>query len=518
MYAVDLFCGAGGFSEGIIQAGFEIIFSSDKSPEVMKTYINRHKQLGLIEGENTHFELADINDLTGKIIFESINKLKKFKNNNLCRGDIDVTFGGPPCQGFSRAGKRDARDPRNMLFHEYLRIINDIFPKYVVMENVEGFMDMEMLDFPSIIEGKKYLGQKLVKEILQAELKKIGYNVLSPRLLNASDYGVPQNRKRAIFIAWRKDMVEPQYPEKTTPDEESKITVKDALAGIGNNFKSFYAAALKKGCTPNVLGKTIIAPSVLNHDLSTHSKSVYQRFSMYKHGESTRMVVERIRKTNLEMKIDYPELFYETLFQVNKRYNEKNIQLILKTLGIKDERFKKNRWLGDTNKLFSMILTNSKERRNLYIKKLATRLGCSLDLANEFFYECSKSLNAYISENDLAYRFSNKKELNDDIMEALFTRKNSRKRLSPNEQAPTMVTLPDDFIHPYENRILSVREMARFQSFDDSFEFLGKRTTGGEKRKMEVPQYTQVGNAVPPLLAKAVAGAIKIALEKSEHM
>jgi len=78
-----------------------------------------------------------------------------------------------------------------------------------------------------------------------------------------------------------------------------------------------------------------------------------------------------------------------------------------------------------------------------------------------------------------------------------------------------MVTLPDDFIHPTQNRILTVREMARIQSFDDSFEFLGKRTTGGPRRKVEVPQYTQVGNAVPPLLAKAIAEQIITAINKS---
>ena len=75
-----------------------------------------------------------------------------------------------------------------------------------------------------------------------------------------------------------------------------------------------------------------------------------------------------------------------------------------------------------------------------------------------------------------------------------------------------MVTLPDDYISPFENRTLSVREMARLQSFDDSFVFLGKRTTGGQRRKVEIPQYTQVGNAVPPLLSKAIAKEIIKAL------
>lgn len=83
----------------------------------------------------------------------------------------------------------------------------------------------------------------------------------------------------------------------------------------------------------------------------------------------------------------------------------------------------------------------------------------------------------------------------------------------PNEPSPTVLTLPDDMVHYSKNRILTVRELARLQSFDDSFEFLGKRTTGGVLRKLETPQYTLVGNAVPPLLAKAIALEIKRNLE-----
>ncbi len=89
--------------------------------------------------------------------------------------------------------------------------------------------------------------------------------------------------------------------------------------------------------------------------------------------------------------------------------------------------------------------------------------------------------------------------------EILLTKKNIRQRWAPDQPSATVVTIADDYISPWEPRTFSVREMARCQSFDDSFEFLGKRTTGGLLRRKEVPQYTQVGNAVPPLLAKAVA-------------
>ena len=93
-------------------------------------------------------------------------------------------------------------------------------------------------------------------------------------------------------------------------------------------------------------------------------------------------------------------------------------------------------------------------------------------------------------------------------MDVLLTKKNIRQRWSARQTAATVVSIPDDYISPWEPRTFSVREMARCQSFDDSFEFLGKRTTGGLLRRTEIPQYTQVGNAVPPLLARAIAEEI----------
>ena len=220
-YAIDLFCGAGGFSEGILQAGFDILFSSDKSPMVQETYVNRHNQLGLLEGIDTHFELADIQELTAERIFDVINNLRF--GNIFEPGDIDVIFGGPPCQGFSRLGKRDASDPRNMLFHEYLRIIRDVHPRYVVMENVTGILDMLMLDFPSVVRDTSYIGQKLVKEILKEELQDLGYNLLDVQILNSADFGVPQQRNRVVFLAYRNDVQPLEYPEG---NELPEVTVR----------------------------------------------------------------------------------------------------------------------------------------------------------------------------------------------------------------------------------------------------------------------------------------------------
>ena len=108
-----------------------------------------------------------------------------------------------------------------------------------------------------------------------------------------------------------------------------------------------------------------------------------------------------------------------------------------------------------------------------------------------------------------------KKELVEVIMQ-LGTKKHSQRPLNWNSQSPTVVSLPDDYVHPDDPRTLTVREMARFQSFPDAFEFRAKETTGSLRRRFEVPQYTQVGNAVPPKMAKAVGAAIKAALDTAK--
>ena len=108
------------------------------------------------------------------------------------------------------------------------------------------------------------------------------------------------------------------------------------------------------------------------------------------------------------------------------------------------------------------------------------------------------------TEDEVISLFKEGKATEEQI-DVLLTKKNIRQRWKSDQPSATVVTIADDYISPWEDRTFSVREMARCQSFDDSFEFLGKRTTGGLRRRVEIPQYTQVGNAVPPLLAKAIA-------------
>ena len=136
------------------------------------------------------------------------------------------------------------------------------------------------------------------------------------------------------------------------------------------------------------------------------------------------------------------------------------------------------------------------------LKRRVLEEGIDISDKSALITLCSSSF--AMSEKEVVNLFKNAVATKEQA-EILLTKKNIRQRWSEDAPAATVVTIADDYISPWEPRTFSVREMARCQSFDDSFVFLGKRTTGGLLRRVEVPQYTQVGNAVPPLLAKAVA-------------
>lgn len=443
-YAVDLFCGAGGCSEGLIQAGFHILFSSDISDMVEVTYKHRHEQLGLIQGKNTWFERTDIRNLSGEDIRQHISELEIFKAQKDIP-EISVVLGGPSCQGFSRAGRRDKKDPRNLLFGEYVRVISEIQPKYIVLENVEGFMDMQFIDYVGIT-GIKYPDGSVTPNILRSELNEIGYDTLEPRILNAADYGVPQRRNRVIFMGYKKGLKAPKYPEPTVKPEDY-TTLEDAISDLIvnpqirkkiNSHLSQYQIESRAGRTPSIeTGKPVpLEGKLSNLELSGIHDIIIERFSLFKQGESGAALKKRVMEEGINIS-NKPELI--------KMCSEK-------------------------------LKITEKEVVKLYRKG-----GCSKEAA-----------------------------------EILLTKKNIRQRWKPDAPAATIVTIADDYISPWESRTFSVREMARCQSFDDSFEFLGKRTTGGLKRRVEVPQYTQVGNAVPPLLAKAVCDEIMKVLKEQD--
>jgi DNA (cytosine-5)-methyltransferase 1 len=200
---VDLFSGAGGLSLGFELAGFQCIAALDIYSEAVETYKYNFPNVKVFKA-----------DIRRKDVKESLIKFVKEKLKEMNKKTLDVLIGGPPCQGFSLAGFRLVEDPRNNLYKDFLEIANELKPKFIVIENVEGL--------------RSFLNGKVEEKILQ-DLKKIGY-CSSVATLNAVWYGVPQYRKRVIFIANNRTNKN-FYPKPIFLPNEYK-TVKDAIEDL----------------------------------------------------------------------------------------------------------------------------------------------------------------------------------------------------------------------------------------------------------------------------------------------
>ena len=204
---IDLFAGAGGLSTGIESTGFfKVIYANEYIDKFCQTYIKNHP--------DTKVECKDIRQV-------KLDEVKKLIDNQT----VDVIVGGAPCQGFSMAGRRDKKDPRNSLFMDFVRFVKYFEPKYLVIENVGGILTM------------KNDKNELVKDIIIEEFKKIGYNVEYKKLL-ASNYGVPQNRRRVFFIGTKRKQ-EIIFPEPTH-NKTNRVAVKTVLLDKKDVDKSFF--------------------------------------------------------------------------------------------------------------------------------------------------------------------------------------------------------------------------------------------------------------------------------------
>ncbi|MEM7555789.1 MAG: DNA cytosine methyltransferase [Cyanobacteria bacterium P01_A01_bin.84] len=186
---LDLFCGAGGMTQGLFQAGLQPL----ASVEINKIASATHKR----NFPQSHHFCGDIEK------FDTITWLEKINSP-----EIHLVVGGPPCQGFSVAGKRDPKDPRNRLFYEFIRIVSEVRPWYVVMENVPGILTMQ--------KGN-------VRTAISKAFQSIGYENVSVAILESAAYGIPQIRPRAIFIANRFGMINPYPKPQLSPQDYKPI-------------------------------------------------------------------------------------------------------------------------------------------------------------------------------------------------------------------------------------------------------------------------------------------------------
>ena len=243
---LDLFCGAGGFSYGMEKnPHFKTVVALDNDPFVGETFEKNMPDCDVVIG-----------DITEKSVYESILA----KSNAL---DVNMIIGGPPCQGYSNKGKKlGLKDPRNFLFREYLSIVRSLQPKVFVIENVKALLSA----------SSGWFRDEIVKAI-----KELGYNVSFGTLL-ASNYGVPQNRERAIFICCKDKEI--GMPEPTV---KVFTTVRDAISDLAylesgegqfeqsyaKKAESYYQRMMRKGCKV-----------LYNHVASNHKQVAIDKLKM----------------------------------------------------------------------------------------------------------------------------------------------------------------------------------------------------------------------------------------------
>jgi DNA (cytosine-5)-methyltransferase 1 len=393
---IDIFAGCGGLSLGLYNAGWHGLFAIEKSPEAFATL-----SYNLIE-KKKHFNWPDWLPKQELDINEVITTHTKQLED--LQGKVTMIVGGPPCQGFSIAGRRNENDERNKLVDSYLKFVKLVKPNIIFFENVKGFT----LKFRNNTQkGKKY------SQIVTSELDSIGYYVYG-KLINMGDYGIPQRRIRFILVGIRKDL-------KNASIEEAKSFFEKINANKLNFLreKRFREKQTIKNALSDLLkGKTLIDTP----DRKGFKSGIYRK-----------------AKSNYQ-------------------------QFARKDVG--DRQPDSHSFANHTEKVVERL------------KKVQT-----------VTQKC--------------------KNISEELKQQLGIRTQVLVPLKPNEQAPTVTSIPDDMVHYCEPRILTVRECARLQSFPDWFEFRRKYTTGGTLRKKEVPRYTQVGNAVPPLFGELAGLTLK---------
>lgn len=380
--AVSLFAGAGGFCEGIRLAGFKVVCAVESDEAACATHTSNFQNVALFDGDIRRFLRDEQDGVPGR--------------DELVGAGIDLVYGGPPCQGFSQIGPRKRGDPRNSLYKEFVRVVRELRPSMFIMENVPNMVAMENGHFRLKILGA---------------FKRAGYRRTAVLTLLASDFGVPQHRRRIFIFGLRDGLPYRQDFERGIESFVAKeraprpVTVREAISDLPARV--------------SVQDKPLSYPAK-----RSGSYSAFQRL----------------------MRLDFS------------------------TALLSSER---KRGRMKTTLLHNHHTKGIEARRKKIIK--AIRPGATGD-----------SLPRSVWNG---------------------TRGHKWRRLDPNQSSYTILAQMhrdlSEWIHPTRQRWITVREAARLQSFHDGFVFHGS----------ECQQLKQVGNAVPPLMALAVARAAKRLLE-----
>ena len=213
---IDLFSGCGGFSKGLEMSGHKCLLGVDFAKAATESFAHNHP--------NAHALNMDIHKLTK-------TKLQKLIDFD----EVDMVVGGPPCQGFSTVGKGDAKDSRNSLFQQFVRIVKLTEPKIILFENVTGML------------AKK--NEPVLKKIFSS-FEKLGYH-MDAQVMSADDYGVPSRRKRAIIMGVKGGV--PQYPKPIFGNKKPFVTVSDAFSNLEDKKGNIHNHDIDKALISNKL-------------------------------------------------------------------------------------------------------------------------------------------------------------------------------------------------------------------------------------------------------------------------
>ena len=603
---LDLFAGAGGFSEGFMQAYtddkyYDFRLASDINENCELTHrVRYNKMLGL----DTKFMCQDIME-------DSFlpNLLKEIGNQ-----EIDVVTGGPSCQSFSLAGRRKKLDKRDDLFFHYLKVIKALRPKYFVMENVKGILTKDegrikeriLREIRSIVDDAR-MNQlyAFLEDVLKPQMPASLYYALYIRLCmeTSTDNWDKQNEIFFENLEQQLKDVTKHLPYSVSKSDESVNTIRHGLlllkmkqqrdsirkqviqlktsAHIDNDtFMDGYNAIIETISDEQILEKTLDAVDKVANmgDCMNEAQSLKKSLEILTStfDECIEYIQEQLKgKTDLlnhlnEMmkeirlyNIEEPFVLLSSNYGVPQNRERvvfigcRNDQEVIKEIPATvsdDEKVKVYEALWDLDMIGNgeTVTSYKKPKSNPKFEdtKIQRAIQGEPDEHGLLFSEWSKNgrLGHRFTFDQKPFYVMNMDELdkpqkyqymdlfnhqtslqNEKVRErlriiaahgdydeakvelkekGLDSQKRNYVVLNPLGQSPTVCTMPDDFIHYSAYRPMTVREMARLQSFDDSFVFQGKRQTGGNNRQKEIPQYTLVGNAVPPLMARAIANTL----------
>lgn len=526
MNHIELFAGCGGLSLGLEQSGFVRVLANELSPMAAETFSYNFLQEDLEEiavqkniPTNVKWIKSDHQDLKSRLrenpfsvsgSFSDIDNLETYDSlqGNLLVGSIvdlntkisaspelrtqlsqgfqnagslDLVSGGPPCQSFSMAGKRERHNEKNSLPWEFAKFVEMTKPKLVLLENVTGILRA----FKSPETGEKFHAWFEVAKVFAS----IGYVPLCLHV-NARHVGVPQNRPRFIMIAARRDVLTAIMAKSNNFDNgiwNQSLRFYDLVVNT-NGDVDFGELDYLDSMKPQDKGKfegSFLAPLVHMADNEVSVQDAIGDLKIYEPNDASNYVVQ-LNET------------FDFLHQHTARLNHdlRNNSPIVK------RRFR----------LYQVL--RQIDNRQITSHVFDVLRGDTRELPEDIWEILS--LHSYLHEDGELRPFNNKVSF-ENYLSSHPTKKQTQKALVAHEPAPAALSIPDDACHydEQELRVLSVREMARIQSFPDNFIFRSKITTGGQMRKFEVPQYTQVGNAVPPLLGAALGQVLSELLGRS---